>query len=204
MNTHTQLESSIKSKGISGALAISLSVVAFVVGMGIGYYLTPEYSLSMYEKNMDLGQADRSFDLRYINAMAAHHRGAMLLAEQAKESGRPEIVSLSKEILANEPKLIAELYDWKKAWYGDTRPARDPIVAQLGQVKAADGTIVKNFDLRFLNALIAHHEAGIAMAEETKTKSSRGEVLDNAEAVRAFLANGVVMLKKWRADWYGI
>ncbi len=202
MNTH--IESSAKSNIISWALAISLFIVALVIGMGIGYYLTPEYTLSMYEKNMDLGRADRSFDLRYINAMAAHHRGAMLLAEQAQESGRSEITALSKEILANEPKLIAELYDWKKAWYSDTRVARDPQVAQLGQAKAVDGAPVKNFDLRFLNALIAHHEAGIAMAEETKTKSSRGEVLDNAEAVRAFLANGVVMLKKWRADWYGI
>lgn len=174
-------------------------VAAGLVGALIGYSLTPEYRLSMYDKSsMDLGRADRSLDKRYIDAMAAHHRGAMLLAEQASESAkRTEIKDLAKDILAGEPKLIDELYSWKEDWYGDSRKARDPIVANLGPSD-------EKFDLRFLNALIAHHEAGIEMTREARTKSSRAKVLDNADAVEAFLTKTLETFKTWRLEWYNV
>lgn len=184
---------------ISIYLALGLVVVGSVLGIGFGYYLTPEYKTTMNENNsMSLGQADRSFDLRYINAMIAHHRGAMLLAEQLGQSTtRPEMKTLSKSILSDEPKAIAELYAWKKDWYGDTKSVRDPIVANLGQADS-------KFDLRFLNAIIAHHEAGILMTKETRMKSSRAEILDNADAVEAFLSGGLQTLNGLRSTWYNI
>lgn len=184
-------------KKISLYAAIGLALVTGVIGLAIGYSLTPEYQTSMYAKNtMNLGPADRTFDLRYVNAMIAHHRGAVLLAEQLRtRTERPEMKKLAEAILSDEPKAIADLYVWKKSWYGDTRSVRDPQVANLG---AAGET----FDLRFINALIAHHEAGILMTREARLKSSRAEVLDNCNAVEAFLSSGIEMLKKYRQDWY--
>lgn len=184
---------------ISIYLALGLVVVGLVLGIGFGYYITPEYKVSMYDKNsMSLGQADRTFDLRYVNAMIAHHRGAMLMAEQlGKNTTRPEMKTLSQNILNDEPKAIAELYAWKKNWYGDIKNVKDPIVANLGP--SGD-----TFDLRFLNAIIAHHEAGIAMTKETRLKSSRASILDNANAVEAFLLNGLQTLKGLRSTWYNI
>ena len=186
-------------KKISIYLAISLSIAVGIIGIGIGYALTPEYRINMYDKNtMSLGIADRTFDLRYVNAMISHHRGAMLLAEQlGKNTTRPEMKALSGEILKNEPVAINELYAWKKAWYNDTKKVKDPIVANLGP---AD----EKFDLRFLNAIIAHHEAGILMTKDTRTKSSRVEVLNNADAVELFLTNGIEVLKGIRKGWYNI
>lgn len=184
---------------ISIYLALGLVVVGAILGVAFGYYITPDYKVSMYDKNtMSLGQADRTFDLRYVNAMISHHRGAMLLAEQlAKNNTRPEMKTLAQNILADEPKAIAELYSWKKDWYGDTKSVRDPIVANLGPAG-------ETFDLRFLNAIIAHHEAGIVMTKETRLKSSRAQVLDNANAVEAFLSNGLQTLKGLRSTWYNI
>jgi uncharacterized protein (DUF305 family) len=180
------------------SLTVSLMMVSGVVGLGIGYYFTPEYKLSMYDKySMDLGQADRWVDLRYLNAMIAHHRGAMLLAEEAQQSERDEMRNLAKDILAGEPKLIDELYTWKKEWYDDTRTVRDPIVPKLGSYDAT-------FDLRFLNALIAHHESGIQMTKDIRLKSSRSAVQDNANAVEQFLTTSGVMLREWRKQWFNV
>lgn len=184
---------------ISLTLAVALMIIAGIIGLGVGYYLTPEYRLTMFEKNtMDLGRADRWVDQRYINAMIAHHRAAMLLAEQAGQtSQRQEIKDLSKKILADEPGAIAELYDWKKAWYNDTRQVADPAVAKLG-------TYDDKYDLRFLNALISHHEDGLVMTKEILTKSSRTEILNNANAVDVFLTNTLKIFKDWRSEWYNI
>jgi len=185
-------------KRLSFAFVTGLMVVSGVVGIAIGYAFTPEYTLSMYDRNtMGLGVADRWLDLRYINAMIAHHRGAMLLAEQVRQSARPEIRELSEKILTNEPVAIAELTAWKKSWYNDIRPVADPVVPKLGSY---DGT----FDLRFLNALIAHHKNGILMTKEVRTKSSRSDILNNADTVESFLSDSEAMLAKWRNDWYDI
>lgn len=180
-------------------LAGALILVSMVIGVGIGYAMTPQYALTMYEKDqMDLGEPDRWLDARFIDAMAAHHRGAILLAEQAQKNGsREEIRALAGDILKGEPVLIAELYKWKKDWYNDNREAKDPVVPRLG---AAD----EKFDLRFLNALIAHHEAGIEMTKEVRTKTSRTEILNNADAVEAFLTQSAEMLRGWRSEWYNI
>lgn len=185
-------------KSISLSLAISLMIVSAVAGIGVGYWLTPNYALSMYDKNsMDLGQPDKWVDLRYIDAMIAHHRGAMLLAEEAQISQRPEIRKLAADILKDEPPNIDELMRWKAYWFGDRRSVRDPQVPKLG---APNST----FDLRFLNALIAHHRNGIIMTREIRLKSSRAEVLDNADAVEQFLSGGIGMLGEWRKQWYNV
>ncbi|MCM2339150.1 MAG: DUF305 domain-containing protein [Burkholderiales bacterium] len=184
---------------ISTMLAFSLIIVTGVLGWVLGYYNTSDYKINMYDKTaMDFGRADKTLDLRYINAMIAHHRGAMLLAEQVnKETKRQEMKDLSIMILNDEPKAIDELYNWKKDWYEDTKIVKDPLVANLG---AYD----EKFDLRFLNALIAHHKEGLLMTEEIKTKSSRNEILNNADAVDTFLTTTLKLFKDWRIEWYNI
>lgn len=183
---------------VSISLAVSLAIIMAIMGVGAGYWLTPQYRLSMYDKNsMDLGQPDQWVDLRYLDGMIAHHREAMMLAEKAAISPRSEIRKLSGEILKNEPVAIAELYEWKKEWYGDHKKVRDPEAVHLGNYN-------KTFDLRFLNALIAHHENGIRMTREIRLKSSRSEILDNADSTELFLRNGLGKLRLWRKEWYNV
>lgn len=186
-------------KQLSLPFVISLVIIAFIAGLAGGYYVSPTYQQTMYVKEeMGLGRADRFVDLRYINQMAVHHRGAILLAQQiADKTQRQEIKKLAADIQNGEPKLIEELYSWKKDWYNDDRKVTDPIVANLGQKD-------EKIDLRFLNALIAHHEAGIEMTAEIRTKSSRSEVLNNADAVEGFLKNSIITLKDWREQWFNV
>lgn len=186
-------------KKINIMLAISLMTVTLLLGSLAGYFVSPTYQQTMFvSDDMDLGKSDKFVDLRYINAMIAHHIGAILLANQVVEkSQREEVRQLARDIQKGEPKLIAELYQLKKNWYNDGRKVTDPTVAKLGEV---DNT----FDLRFLNALIAHHDNGIIMTREIRSKSARGEILDNADAVENFLSQSLVMLKSWRAKWFGI
>ncbi len=184
---------------VSIYLTVGLVILSGLSGVAFGYYLTPEYKTTMYNKySMDLGPADRTFDLRYINTMIAHHRGAVLLAEQlSKQTTRSEMQTLADNIINDEAKAIAELYSWKAEWYKDRKTVRDPIVANLGK---ADET----FDLRFLNALIAHHEEGIIMTQETRRKSSRSEILNNADVVENFLKNSLETLINLRRNWYNL
>lgn len=49
---------------------------------------------------------------------------------------------------------------------------------------------------------MAHHEEGIIMAKEIRLKSTRTQVLSNADAVIEFLSGGLKMMKDWRTEWY--
>ena len=180
-------------------LIISLMIISSLVGVGIGQGMTPEYQKMMYNKNeMGLGEADYWLDLRYINEMIAHHKGAILLAQNTLDkTQKPEIKALAQDIIKNEPIAIDELYKWKKDWYGETKKVPDPTVANLGQMD-------ETFDLRFLNALIFHHKTGIMMTKEVRLKSSRSEILNNADVVENFLDGSLKKLTDWRLEWYKI
>lgn len=184
---------------INLTLSISLMIATLVIGMLFGYYVSPSYQQGMSaSEEMGLGKADRFVDLRYIDQMATHHRGAILLVDQIDDkTQREELKKLAKMIQEVEPKLIDELYTWKKDWYKDSRKAEDPIVANLGQYN-------ERFDLRFLNALIAHHEEGVEMTKEIRSKSTNNDILNNADIVEKVLTDGIVMLKEWREEWYGV
>ena len=68
---------------------------------------------------MDLGAADDQFDLRFINAMLPHHEGAVTMAKEVLEkSDRPEIKEMAQEIIASQQQEIAQMKQWRKAWYG--------------------------------------------------------------------------------------
>jgi uncharacterized protein (DUF305 family) len=68
--------------------------------------------------NMELGSADDQFDLRFINAMIPHHEGAIAMAKDAlSKSTRSEIKQLANDIVSSQQTEIAQMQQWRKAWY---------------------------------------------------------------------------------------
>jgi uncharacterized protein (DUF305 family) len=176
-------------------------VVALLIGIGVGFSVTPEYAQMKAEKQnpmMMIGKADVYVDLRFIDGMIAHHLAAIYLAEQAKkQSTRPEVLALSDTIISVDTEGIAKLYEQKKSWFGNTKK-----IAQYAKVQLGNGD--EQFDLRFINALVAHHEEAIEVAREMQTKSTRSDVLNLASGVISGLSEGIQTLKAWRGAWYGI
>jgi uncharacterized protein (DUF305 family) len=167
--------------------------------------------------SMDLGPADESFDLRFIDAMIMHHQGAVVMAEDAQQnSTRPEIQTLASDIIAAQETEIAEMQAWRQAWYPDA-PA-DPVMyhAEMGHMMPMSedmmsammmdmdlGTADDEYDLRFINAMIPHHEGALTMAQEALTKSSSPEVQELAEAIIASQQVEIDQMTQWQQDWYG-
>ena len=161
-------------------------VVALFIGIGIGFSVTPEYAQMKADKQspmMSIGKADKYVDLRFIDGMIAHHLAAIYLANQAKEqSKRPEVLALADTIITVDTEGIAKLYEQKKSWYGNTKKITLYTKVQLGD---ADD----QFDLRFINALVTHHQEAISVAKEMQTKSTRTDVLNLAGSVVSGLSD---------------
>lgn len=80
--------------------------------------MTPEMAAAM-RMDLDLGQADEEFDLRFINAMVPHHVGALEMAEDVQaKSDRPELQTLADDIIASQQQEIDQMLAWRQDWYG--------------------------------------------------------------------------------------
>jgi uncharacterized protein (DUF305 family) len=166
--------------------------------------------------NMDLGPADAEFDLRFIDAMTPHHQGGVVMAQDLKQkSKRPEMQKLADAIIKAQNQEIAQMQQWRKAWY--PKASAEPIAynSQMGHAMPMTqgqrsammmsmdlGAADAQFDLRFINAMIPHHEGAVTMAQEALSKSQRPEIQKLAKAILASQTAEINQMAAWRKAWY--
>ncbi|HEY9606387.1 MAG TPA: DUF305 domain-containing protein [Allocoleopsis sp.] len=165
---------------------------------------------------MDLGPADANYDLRFIDAMTPHHQGAVEMAKEAlTKSQHPEIKKLAQDIISAQNREINELKQWRQAWYPQAESTPMAHNAQTGQMmpmpqsqmqdmmmKGDLGAADAQFDLRFINAMIPHHESAITMAKDALSKSKRSQIKKLAQDIIASQQKEIDQMKQWRKAWY--
>ncbi len=166
---------------------------------------------------MDLGPADGNYDLRFIDAMVLHHQGAIAMAETAlAQSQRSEIQQLAQAIIDAQEREILQMLTWRRAWYPDA-PA-DPVmfhpemnhempmtpeVAAMMRMDMDLGPGDGEFDLRFINAMVPHHQGALVMAQDLQGKSDRPEMQQLATDILASQQGEIAQMLAWRQVWYG-
>ncbi|MEH2235156.1 DUF305 domain-containing protein [Nostoc sp.] len=165
---------------------------------------------------MDLGPADANLDLRFIDAMIPHHQGAVEMAKEAQQkSKRPEIKKLADNIIKSQNQEITQMKQWRQAWYpsaGDKPMAYDSQMGHMmemssNQTKAMMmsqdlGAADAEFDLRFINAMIPHHEGAVKMAKDVLSKSKRPEIKQLAQEIIKAQNTEIKQMQQWRKTWY--
>ncbi|MGF1935218.1 MAG: DUF305 domain-containing protein [Nostoc sp. ChiQUE02] len=59
-----------------------------------------------------------------------------------------------------------------------------------------------NFDLRFIDAMIPHHQGAVEMAKEAQQKSKRPEIKKLADDIIKSQNQEITQMKQWRQAWY--
>ena len=171
---------------------------------------------NMNNMAMDLGPADANFDLRFIDGMMPHHQGAIVMAKEAQQkSQRPEIKKLADEIIMAQTKEITELQTWRKQWYPNASSMPMAHNAKMGHMMEMNADQMKGmmmtqdlgaqdaeFDLRFINAMIPHHEGAVKMAQEASTKSTRPEVKQLSKDIISSQQTEIKQMQEWKKAWY--
>lgn len=165
---------------------------------------------------MDLGPADANYNLRFIDAMTPHHQGAVVMAKEAQQKAQhPEIKQLARNIIQSQNKEIKEMKQWRQQWYpkaGNTPMAYDTKTGQMMPMSSDQmnsmmmnedlGAADSQFDLRFLNAMIPHHQSAATMAQDALNKSKRPEIKQLAQDIVASQQKEIDQMKQWRQAWY--
>ncbi|MEA5549842.1 DUF305 domain-containing protein [Anabaena cylindrica UHCC 0172] len=169
-----------------------------------------------HSMTMDLGPADANYDLRFIDAMIPHHQGATVMAKDIEQkSKRPEIKKLGEEITKAQNQEITQMKQWRTAWYpkaGDKPIAYDAKMGHDMEMSSEQmqammmnmdlGAADAEFDLRFINAMIPHHEAAVVMAKDALQKSQRPEIKKLAENIIKSQDAEIKQMQQWRQAWY--
>ncbi|MBW4638347.1 MAG: DUF305 domain-containing protein [Gloeocapsa sp. UFS-A4-WI-NPMV-4B04] len=164
---------------------------------------------------MDLGTADASYELRFIDAMIMHHQGAVEMASAAQQkSQRSEIKQLADDIIKSQNQEIAQMKQWRQAWYPQARQlmAYNTSQGQMMEMSSEQmqsmkmskylGTADAQFDLRFINAMIPHHQGAVTMAEDALSKSKRPEIKQLAQEIVKAQEVEIEQMQQWRQAWY--
>jgi uncharacterized protein (DUF305 family) len=169
-----------------------------------------------HSMSMDLGPADANYDLRFIDAMRMHHQGAIEMAKEAQQkSKRPEIKKLADNIITAQNREIGQMKQWRQAWYPKAGKQMMAYHSQMGHMMPMSsdqmqgmmmsqdlGVADSQFDLRFINAMIPHHEGAVTMAQDALKKSQRPEIKQLAKNIISDQQKEIAQMKQWRKAWY--
>jgi uncharacterized protein (DUF305 family) len=170
----------------------------------------------MDHDSMSLGPEDEYFDLRFIDAMILHHQGAVRMAEEALEkSDRLSLRKMAREIILAQRREVRRMQSWRQDWYpnADEQPLAYiaekqqtlPMPKQMQDAMMMNmdmGAADDDFDLRFINAMLPHHQGAIAMAGEALLRSDRPEIWRLSQNILGLQQQEIAQLRTWRNQWY--
>jgi uncharacterized protein (DUF305 family) len=169
----------------------------------------------MMNHSMDVGPANTNYDLRFLDSMIPHHQGALVMAQEVlQKSKRPELIKLAKGILTDQKKDIAQMKLWRKQWYpkASATPimwhaemnhemAMTPAHKQSMMMSMSLGKADAGFDVRFLDAMIPHHQGAVTMGQDLLLKSKRPQMKKFAQNIIKSQQAEIDMMTKWQKEW---
>ncbi len=214
-----------QSVGLVLSLGLLASASTFLAGCTASDPVsqTPEQSMPVADDmpmgdhaTMDLGPKDDEFDLRFVDGMILHHQGAIAMAESAlQNSQRAEVKELAQNIIRDQEGEISRMQTWRQAWYPEA--SAEPIMydAQMGHTMEMstemqssmrmDGNLGEagdEFDLRFINGMVPHHDGALAMAEQGLENSDRPEIQQVSNDILRTQQVEIDLMNQWKKDWY--
>ncbi|NJL86154.1 MAG: DUF305 domain-containing protein [Leptolyngbyaceae cyanobacterium SM1_1_3] len=176
-----------------------------------------ETPAASHEILMNLGPKDAEFDLRFIDGMILHHQGAIAMAEAVQQnSQRDQMQQLATAIIIAQQDEIAQMQQWRRDWYPNAGSELVMYDAGMGHTMAMNpemqaamrmdgnlGEADSEFDLRFIEAMVPHHEGALVMAEQALQSSDRPEIRQIAQNILATQQDEIAQMTQWEKDWYG-
>jgi uncharacterized protein (DUF305 family) len=154
------------------------------------------------------------FDEAYIADMLAHHEGAISMSEMAgAATDRKEILDLSQTIMQSQSQELVKMQAWQSEWgYESTMGGHashsgmgnDMSGTMMDMGEELEGLKGSEFDKKFLELMIEHHQQAIDMSQYADTNAAHQETKNLANAIIDAQEAEIVQMKQWQNEWgYG-
>lgn len=167
---------------------------------------------------MGMSDPDAPYDLRFIDEMVMHHRGAIMSSEMMiADSERPELRDLAQRIQESQQRQIDQMLAWRAEWYPDAAtPAVDMggMMDGTGMMDGMGGNGMMSgmmggmmdgemTDRMFLRMMIPHHQLAIDMAEDALVNADHAELKTLAQEIIDGQSAEIKEMAGYLREWYG-
>jgi uncharacterized protein (DUF305 family) len=149
------------------------------------------------------------YDLMFIDAMVAHHQGAVTMAQPADSNAlHPELKAFARKVVDDQSREIVLMTQWRDQWFPG-RPRTQNIMEMPGMAMSMMDISPDHmqkmtgaaFDRMFVDMMIPHHEGAVTMARDALAKSRRPEVKKLAQEIIDAQQWEIEMMKRWTEEW---
>ena len=146
-----------------------------------------------------------SFDLQFLDTMAAHHGTSIFMSELAStKASRADVKDFAQKMIANQTEEVTEIKKMRESWFAGKASALNLKMPGMAEsmkamnMKALNSAEGENFDLEYIKQMIAHHDGALAMAKEASTKAEHEELKSFAKSIIAEQEAEVNRLREWQ------
>lgn len=145
-----------------------------------------------------------AFEIAFMQEMIMHHQMAVEMAILAQERAtRAELKTMADSIIAGQGKEIGQMTAWLRDWHGAQPKPMDRAVMQemdreMTALKTARGV---EFDWKFAEDMIVHHQSAIEMAQLVAERAERAELKTLAQAIIGAQSHEIEQMRQWLQVW---
>ena len=212
-------------------LKIILIVFAALLFVGVGtwYFITDKQtkeknqqqtntasevttdSTAVADDNKFAKLTGEAYDEAYIADMLAHHEGALNMSEMVSAgTERPELIQLAQTIMQTQSQELMKMQTWQQEWGYERTMGGHGSHAGMGNEMSGDmmmmgeeltGLKGVEFDKKFLELMIEHHQQAVDMSKYADTNASHQELKSLASAVITAQEAEIAQMKQWQTEW---
>lgn len=152
-----------------------------------------------------------AYDEAFIADMLAHHEGALNMSEIAgAATERKEILDLSQSIIQTQAQEIIKMQAFQAEWgYEKTfgghashsGMANDTAGTMMDMGKELEGLKGVEFDKKFLELMIEHHQQAVDMSKYADVNASHQEIKDLAKQIIDAQEAEIAQMQEWQMEW---
>jgi uncharacterized protein (DUF305 family) len=143
---------------------------------------------------------DQPYDLLFLDSMIVHHQGAIDMAQDALANAEhSELKSFAQNVIMQQDGEITQMKVWRGKWYPDATETSG-LGMHMGDMTIGTDTTI-SYDIRWIDAMISHHEGAIDMANDALKKSQNPDIINLCNAIIQAQSTEIAQLKAWRAQW---
>lgn len=149
----------------------------------------------------------KDFDIKFMQEMIVHHQSAIDMAKLVPtQTKRPELLTLSNNIITAQNKEIDEMKQWLTQWYGE-KPLTDTmnVPGMMNMMESMDQ--LKNmkdaaFDKQFTNMMIEHHQQAVSMANLVPQRTQHTELVQLGQNIVKTQSQEIQKMQGWQKEWF--
>jgi uncharacterized protein (DUF305 family) len=155
------------------------------------------------------GKAALPYDLLFIDAMIAHHQGAIAMSQPViARALHPELKDFARKVVEDQSREVAQMTQWRDQWFPG-RPKTPNILDMPGMAKSMMDISPDHmqkltgaaFDQMFLDMMIFHHQGAVTMAKDALAKSQHPEIRTLAQQIIDAQQREIETMNGWKSEW---